>query len=224
MFYADLVSSTDDPLYIVPAVVPDETPTRPAKRSRSAESSRPAESRAGAPPVDSGPTPAGSTVTANVVRVEEKESGSSTTRNIRFERLNVRRRTRIIRHIDPWSVFRVALAAHIVLYFVLLLAGVLLWNVANATGTVDNVERFMESFGWETFEFKGGELFHQAWIIGLFLVIGLTGLAVLVATVFNLITDLVGGVRVTVVERTAPELPSLRPGWLRQLRVGRRDR
>ena len=97
-------------------------------------------------------------------------------------------------------MFRVALAAHIVLYFVLLLAGVLLWNVANATGTIDNVERFMESFGWETFEFDGGELFHQAWILGLFAVVGLTGLAVLAATTFNLITDLVGGVRVTVIE------------------------
>lgn len=121
----------------------------------------------------------------------------------------MRRRTRIIRHIDPWSVFRVALAAHIVLYFVLLLAGVLLWNVANATGTVDNVERFMESFGWETFEFDGGELFHQAWILGLFAVVGLTGLAVLAATTFNLITDLVGGVRVTVIEhRGQQRVPS----------------
>ncbi len=143
-----------------------------------------------------------STVTANVVRVEEspKAAGDASKRSIRFERMNVRRRTRVVRHIDPWSVFRVALAAHFVLYFVLLLAGVLLWNVANATGTVDNVERFMESFGWETFEFNGGELFHQAWILGLFAVVGLTGLAVLAATTFNLITDLVGGVRVTVIE------------------------
>lgn len=89
---------------------------------------------------------------------------------------------------------------HLVLYFIVLITGVLLWNVANATGTVDNVERFMESFGWETFEFDGGEIFGQAWVLGLFLVVGLTGLAVLVAVTFNLIADVVGGVRVTVVE------------------------
>jgi hypothetical protein len=81
---------------------------------------------------------------------------------VSFERPAVRRTTRILRHIDPWSVFRVTLVFHFVLYLTLLLTGVLLWNVANATGTVDNVERFMESFGWDTFEFKGGELFHQA--------------------------------------------------------------
>ena len=195
MFYADTVSSPDDPLYIVPAVVPDDTPVKPAKAPRKSPSS---------------PT---STVTANVVQVDGAvDSKESSKRAVRVERVNVRRRTRIVRHIDPWSVFRVALVAHLVLYFVLLLAGVLLWNVANATGTVDNVERFMESFGWETFEFDGGELFHQAWILGLFAVVGLTGLAVLVATTFNLITDLVGGVRVTVIEhRDRPRPESAQP-------------
>ena len=128
-------------------------------------------------------------------------------RAVVFERRPVRRSTRVVRHVDAWSVFKVALVFHVVLYFTLLLAGVLLWNVANATGTVDNVERFLESFGWESFEFKGGELFHQAWILGLFLVVGLTGLAVLMVTTFNLITDLVGGVRVTVLEEKPDPTP-----------------
>ena len=39
----------------------------------------------------------------------------------------------------------------------------------------------------------------------MFLVIGLTGLAVLAATLFNLITDLVGGVRLTVLEEEVVE-------------------
>jgi hypothetical protein len=112
----------------------------------------------------------------------------------------VRRVTRVLRSIDVWTVFKVSLVFHVVLYLSTLVAGVMLWNVAHGTGTVDNVERFMESFGWETFEFDGGELFAAAWRVGLFLVVGLTGLAVLAATTFNLITDIVGGVRVTVLE------------------------
>ena len=64
----------------------------------------------------------------------------------------------------------------IVLYGVLLTAGVLLWNVASNTGTVDNVERWFTQFGWESYELKGGEIFHNAWIAGLFGVVGLTGL------------------------------------------------
>ncbi len=117
----------------------------------------------------------------------------------------VRKVTRVVRHVDPWSVFKIAIIANMVLYVIVLTASVLLWNVANATGTVDNVERFFESFGWNSFEFNGGELYHAGWIAGLFVVIGLTGLAVLAATLFNLITDLVGGVRFTVLEEEVVE-------------------
>ena len=67
-------------------------------------------------------------------------------------------------------------------------------------GTIDNLSNFFESFGWKSFEFRGGEIFHNAWIIGLFLVVGLTGMNVILATLFNLIADLVGGVRLTVLE------------------------
>lgn len=117
----------------------------------------------------------------------------------------VRKVTRVVRHVDPWTVFKIALVASAVLYIIMLTAGVLLWNVAFATGTVDNVERFFESFGWESFTFNGGEIYHAAWIAGLFGVIGLTGLAVLTATLFNLITDLVGGMRFTVLEEEVVE-------------------
>jgi preprotein translocase subunit SecF len=43
-------------------------------------------------------------------------------------------------------------------------------------------------------------MFRGLWILGLFWVVLATGLLVLAATVFNLIADLVGGVRVTVLE------------------------
>ncbi|MET0144948.1 MAG: DUF3566 domain-containing protein, partial [Ilumatobacteraceae bacterium] len=120
-------------------------------------------------------------------------------------RPRVRKVTRVVRHVDPWSVFKVALVFSLVLYVVLLTAGVLLWNVAYATGTIDNLERFFESFGWSDFEFNGGEIYHSAWTSGLFGVIGLTGAAVLAATLFNLITDLVGGIRMTVLEEEVVE-------------------
>lgn len=120
-------------------------------------------------------------------------------------RPRVRKVTRVVRHVDPWSVFKIAAVFNLILYGITLTAGVLLWNVAYATGTVDNMERFFESFGWDEFEFKGGEIFHNLWIAGLFGVVGLTGAAVLGATLFNLITDLVGGVRMTVLEEEVVE-------------------
>lgn len=130
-------------------------------------------------------------------------------------RPRVRRVTRVVRHVDTWSVFKVALVFNLFLYGVLLTAGVLLWQVAQNTGTVDNIERFFESFGWQSFELKGGEIFHNSWIAGLFLVVGLTGGAVLMATLFNLIADLVGGIRVSVLEEEVVEREQRGTGWRR---------
>lgn len=143
---------------------------------------------------------------------------------IRGPRPRVRRVTRVIRHIDTWTVFKVALIFHLVLYVSFLVSAVLLWNVAHGTGTVDNVERFMETFGWETFRFDGGQMFDAAWRIGLFLVVGLTGLAVLAATTFNLITDIVGGVRVTVLEEEVLARPVATPDDRTPRRGRRRGR
>jgi hypothetical protein len=116
------------------------------------------------------------------------------------QRRRVRRVSRIVRDIDVWSVAKVGLIFHAALYVMLLLTGVLLWNVGSATGTIDNIEQFMESFGWDSFTFKGAELFQAMAILGIFGIVGGTGLWVLGALVFNLITELVGGIRVTVLE------------------------
>lgn len=133
-------------------------------------------------------------------------------------RPRVRRVTRVVRHIDTWSVFKIAVLFNIFLYAVCLTAGVMLWRVALNTGTIENIERFFESFGWQTFELKGGEIYHNAWIAGLFGIVGLTGLAVLAATMFNLITDLVGGVRVTVLEEEVTAREPHVVTWPRLLR------
>lgn len=185
-----------EPLVIVPAVVPD------GETDRSGEAGEIAQ-----PTTGGGTTPPG-------VPTEAAPRPAAPRRQLQLpRRARVRRVTRVIRYVDPWGVFKIALMFNLVGYATTMLSGVLLWNVAHATGTVDNVERFMESFGWETFEFNGGEIFHAAWIIGLFAVVGLTGLAVLAAATFNLVTDLVGGIRVTVLEEELVAIPARR--WLR---------
>lgn len=104
-------------------------------------------------------------------------------------------------------MFKVALVVHAALYVVALVTGLLLWNVASATGTIDNIESFMTSFGWDSFTFKGGQLFTSSALGGIFAVILGTGLWVLAAVIFNLVTELVGGVRVTVLEEEVVARP-----------------
>jgi hypothetical protein len=177
--------------YGVPITVRD--PDALVSAPPSARAPAPAPARAPAP----APAPAW-----NERTVPASPSGSLRTPG---HRPRVRRVTRVIRHIDPWSTFKLALLFSLVAYVTALTSGILLWRVAESTGTLDNVERWFTQFGWETFEFKGGEIFHNAWIIGLFGVVAATGGAVLVVTLFNLVSDIVGGVRVTVLEEEVVE-------------------
>ncbi|MGA1289985.1 MAG: DUF3566 domain-containing protein [Ilumatobacteraceae bacterium] len=133
---------------------------------------------------------------------------SETSGTRRSDRPRMRRVTRVVRDVDVWSVFKVGLVFHLVLFIVSLIAVSLLWSVANSTGTIDNVENFFESFGWESFTFDGSALFGNFFAFGLLSAILGTGLWVVAAVMFNLITELVGGVRVTVLEEEVVLSPS----------------
>jgi len=119
----------------------------------------------------------------------------------RLSRLRARKVRRVIRHVDPWSVLKVSLVFYLCLFVVLMVAGVVLWNIASATGTIGDVEGFFKDAGaFETFSFDGLTVFWATFLIGLILAIAAAAVNVLVAVLFNLISDLVGGVRVTVLE------------------------
>lgn len=116
-------------------------------------------------------------------------------------RLRARKVRRLVRHVEPWSVLKVSLIFYFCLWVILLIAGVILWSFAVGSGTVDNVENFIrELFALESFEFNADEIFRASAIGGLVLVVAGAGFTVLMAVLFNLISDITGGVRFTVVE------------------------
>ncbi len=119
----------------------------------------------------------------------------------RRNRPRIRKVTRVVRRVDPWTVFKVSLVLYAVAYAVLLIAGLLLWSLAISTGTVSNIEGFIKDvFALKTFTFNGTQIFKGSWTLGLLMVVGGTGLHVVGCVLFNLIADLVGGIRVTVLE------------------------
>jgi hypothetical protein len=116
-------------------------------------------------------------------------------------RVRARRVQRIVRRVDAWSVMKVSFIFFIVMYLVLLVAGVLLWAFAVGTGTIDNVENFIEQlFALDSFSFVGAQILRASIIGGGLLVVAGTFTTTVLAVLFNLISDLVGGVRFTVVE------------------------
>ncbi len=133
-------------------------------------------------------------------------------------RMRARKVRRVVRHIDPWSVLKLSLIFYFCLFLIVMVAGVILWNIATHAGTIDDIQNLFKDLGlFETFSFEGGKIFRAASLAGLILVITGTGLNVLMAVLFNLISDLVGGVRITVIEED-----TARPVVLAEPKAGRR--
>ena len=118
-------------------------------------------------------------------------------------RLEARRVRRIVRHIEPWSVLKMSVIFYICLWMIFLLAGVLLWSFAESSGTLESVEELIESlFSLEEENefFSGGTIFRN-YAIGT-AILSIAGIAfnVLLCVLYNLISDLTGGMRITVIE------------------------
>ena len=121
-----------------------------------------------------------------------------------------RRLRRIIRRVDPWSVLRFSLLFYGCMLVVGMVAGLLLWAAASTTGVIDNVERFIrELFALESFAFNGILLLESTLIGGFILVLLGTGANVLMAVLYNLTADVVGGIEVTVLEEEPARSPVL---------------
>ena len=91
------------------------------------------------------------------------------------------------------------------LYGAFVLAGYLLWTAAVQSGVISNIESFVAEVGsYEIWEINGEEIFQRATVIGAVLFVGAIAFNVLLTIIFNLISDLVGGVRVTLLEEDEP--------------------
>lgn len=115
-------------------------------------------------------------------------------------RLRARKVCRVIRHIEPWSVFKLSLLFYLCLFIVFMVAGTLMWNLATTAGTIDNVLNFLNDLGGGELTIEARVIFRAALYGGLVMVIAGSLFNVLLVVLVNLISDLVGGIRVTVIE------------------------
>ena len=117
---------------------------------------------------------------------------------VQYEARKVRR---LVRHVEPWSVLKISLIFYFCIWIIMLVAGTILWKVADSSGMIDNIEKFIkEIFALKSFTFDATRIFRLYAVGGLVTVVAATGFTVLLSVLFNLISDLTGGVRVTVIE------------------------
>ncbi|MHA7661324.1 DUF3566 domain-containing protein [Mycolicibacterium sp. HS_4_1] len=111
-----------------------------------------------------------------------------------------------VRRVDPWSVLKVSLVLSVALFFVWMIAVAFLYLVLGGMGVWSklnsNVGDLLTSGGGSGGELvSAGTIFGGATLIGLVNIVLLTAMATVAAFVYNLTTDLVGGVEVTLADR-----------------------
>jgi hypothetical protein len=113
----------------------------------------------------------------------------------------VRRVRRIVRKIDPWTVLKVSVVLNAIGALVFVLGTWVVWSMSLQRGIPD---RFVEIFESLTLTFTpDGELYFR--VIVMFAIVGaivMTGLMTLGAVMYNLVSDMVGGIEITVLEET----------------------
>ncbi len=118
----------------------------------------------------------------------------------------VRRVRRIVRKIDPWTVLKVSFVFFAVSALALVLGMVILWAVANNVGIPQGLDDVATRL---TLLDEGDTIFGNTdrWFlivvfIGVVWTVLMTGLVTLAAVIYNLVSDIVGGVEVVVLEET----------------------
>jgi hypothetical protein len=113
--------------------------------------------------------------------------------------------------VDPWSVLKVSVLFYLTMSCVALVAGTVLWLGATATGVRGNIETFVaDLIVSKDFHLSGPNLLRLAAICSACLVVVGSGANLLMVTLYNLISDLIGGVTVVVgpVSRTDATRPA----------------
>lgn len=126
----------------------------------------------------------------------------------------VRRVRRIIRKIDPWTALKVSALVWAVLAVALVLGTVIFWSVLDRAGIPDRITEFMVEITLideGSRPFANVEQFFRAVVFGSVVWwVAMTGATVAGAVTYNLVSDVVGGLEIVVLEETYN--PSIAPG------------
>jgi Transmembrane domain of unknown function (DUF3566) len=110
-----------------------------------------------------------------------------------------------IRRFDPWSTLKVSAVLSVALFFVWMIAVAFLYLVLGGMGVWSklnsNVGDLLNNTSGSAELVSSGTIFGGAILIGLVNIVLLTAAATIGAFIYNLTTDLIGGVEVTLADR-----------------------
>lgn len=118
---------------------------------------------------------------------------------------SVRRVRRIIRKFDPWTVLKVSLVLYAIMGLALVLGLVIVWSVINAVEIPQKIESFFTElalFDSTNIIPDSEQLLRTSVFLSIAWAVFMTGMTTLTAVMYNLVSDVVGGIEVVVLEET----------------------
>ena len=107
------------------------------------------------------------------------------------------RRRVTVQRVHPWSVLKLSLIFYFCMLLVVMVALALFWSVIINLGVIEAIQSGLGELGFLEVRINGGNLARITFLIGLINVVLWSGINVFMAFLYNLIADLVGGLRVT---------------------------
>lgn len=125
------------------------------------------------------------------------------------------RRTRVeVRRVGPFSVLKFSLIFYFCVFLVIYLALAIIWAILSASGVIDSLETLLGSIfppaspsgeistrGAPPIEIDSGQLFTWLFVAGCIGVVVWSVINVFIAVMYNLISDIVEGIEVTLADR-----------------------
>jgi hypothetical protein len=108
----------------------------------------------------------------------------------------------VLRRVGPWSVFKFSLLFYFCVMLVALLALGMLYAVLGAVGALDSITRLARDlFADQSYAIHAGWIFARLTLVGLAMVVVWSLINLFIAFLYNLISDVLGGVEITLSER-----------------------
>ena len=120
-------------------------------------------------------------------------------------RASARKTTVVVRRLEPWSVLKFSLLFYFCMMLIVVFALIIVYWALAVVGVLDSIAHLLSTAGFGSP--KTGFKFHAFWIFSRLLLMGVVGVIVwsfvnlFVALLYNLVSDVVGGVQVTLQEK-----------------------
>jgi hypothetical protein len=175
------------------------TPAEPRTRTRSSDVE--------APPK---PAPVATPIGTSAKPGAPMAAPRAAARPARAPRSGPRRTRVVVRKVAPLSVLKFSLLFYVCLMLIVFFAMVIVYGVLSAAGAIDSLEKILgyvfgtgttSTSGAEPLEINGRAVFTWGLFGGLMFAVIWSLINVFIALLYNLISDIVGGVEVTLAER-----------------------